>query len=522
MTLEEKQFNLNQKLKNLNIGKKIILYLSLICIAGLIIRFYYVPYGLPITLDGFGGYFLYALDISILKDFPNYSPSQSGWGEFLSLFFMNFHSDNLIDYMNLQRTISVILSGVTVIPIYFICKKFFGSNYSLLGALIFAFDPRIIINSTLGISEPLYILAITLGILFFLNSNKKIIYSSFGFFAWATIIRPEGQFWFVAFSVIYFLRFRKNRKDLVSYFVCLVIFLLVLSPIVMHRIECCQEDGIIGRILVELSNYSNNPSVSNDNTNVVSYGPNFFNGIKLFGWSLIPIFIIFVPFGLIEIFKNFKFPNYILVIVTSILAVPIMYSVSIAPDTRYVFVLFPIFCVISLFGIKWISNHFNNKRIILGIITIAIISSSIIFLDIKKIDFSEDEEAYQIAQLIIDDIQGVNEGSHVIRYLQIVEMENKWPIKETTGEYIKEYSVKTISMNDYNSLNELISSQKSNLTHLIVDQDKNNPKYILEILNDEGKYPFLIKEFDSNEHGFNFVTKMYKIDYNIFKKYKIK
>jgi hypothetical protein len=521
MTLEEKQFNLNQKLKNLNIEKKTILCLSLICIAGLIIRFYYVPYGLPITLDGFGGYFLYALDISILKDFPNYSPSQSGWGEFLSLFFMNFHSDNLIDYMNLQRTISVILSGVTVIPIYFICKKFFGSNYSLLGALIFAFEPRIIINSTLGISEPLYILAITLGILFFLNSNKKITYSSFGFFAWATIIRPEGQFWFVAFSVIYFLRFRKNRKDLALFLVCLGIFLLVLSPIVMHRIECCQDDGIIGRILIELSNYSNNPSVSNDNTNVVSYGPNFVNGIKLFGWSLIPIFIIFVPFGLIEIFKNFKFPNYLLVIVTSILAVPIIYSVSIAPDTRYVYVLFPILCVISLFGIKYISNHFNNKRIILGIIIITIIIGSTLFLEIKKIDFTEDEEVYQISQIIItSDVKGVNQGSSLIKYLSFVELENKWPIKETSGEYIKKYDIKIISTSEYDTLEELLIAEESNITHLIVDKNQNNPQYILNLLNNENKYSFLLKQFDSKEFNYNYMTKVYKIDYNMFKEIK--
>ena len=165
--MEKKYSKLSQKNKYSNIEKKSILFLSIICLIALIIRFYYVPYGLPITLDGFGGYFWYALDISILRDFPNYSPSQSGWGEFLSLFFMNFHSDNLIDFMNLQRTISVILSGITVFPVYFICKKFFNNYYSLIGALIFAFDPRIILNSTLGIAEPLYILAISLGILFF-------------------------------------------------------------------------------------------------------------------------------------------------------------------------------------------------------------------------------------------------------------------------------------------------------------------------------------------------------------------
>ena len=495
--------------------KKSIFFLSVILVVGLIIRLYYVPYGLPITLDGFGGYFMYALDISILRDFPNYSPAQSGWGEFLSLFFMNFHSDNFIDYMDLQRTISVILSSITVIPIYFICKKFFSNYYSLIGAIIFAFEPRIIINSTLGISEPLYILTISLGILFFLSSNKKLIYTSFGFFAWATIIRPEGQFWFVAFSIIYFIRFRKYRKDIVKYVIPLLIFLLILSPFVYHRIQCCDDDAIFGRILVEISNFENN-QIEIDESKSVSYGPNWLSGIKLFGWSLIPIFIIFIPLGLIPIFRNFNYPNYLLIIASAILAAPILYSTSIAPDTRYVYVLFPFFCVISLFGIKWISNHFNNKKIILGIITIAIISSSIIFLDIKKIDVSEDEEAYQIVKLIINDIQGINAESHVIRYIPIVEIENKWPIKETSGEWIKEYEIKIVSSSQYDTLNEFLTSEKLNLTHLIIDENENNPKYILDVLKNGKKYPFLIKEFDSTEFDFNYIVKLYKIDYEKF------
>ena len=513
--MERNHYKSNKILKYSNIEKKSILFLSMICLVALIIRLYYVPYGVPLTFDAFTGYFWYALDISILEHLPNYTLSQSGWGEFLSLFFMNFHSDNMIDFMNLQRIVSVFLSGITVIPIYFICRKFFSEYFSLIGAIIFAFEPRIILNSTLGIAEPLYILAITLGILFFLSSNKKLIYSSFGFFAWATIIRPEGQFWFVVFSIIYFIRFRKYRKDLVKYVIPLLIFLLVLSPFVYHRIQCCENDAIIGRILVEISNYDSN-QIDSDEQKSVSYGPNWFSGIKLFGWTLIPIFIIFIPLGLIPIFRNFNYPNYLLIIGSAILAAPILYSVSVAPDTRYVYPLFPIFCVISLFGIKWISDHFNNKKIILAIITIAIISSSIVFLDIKKIDFSEDEEAYQITQLIINDIKGVNEGPLLIRYFPIVEMENKWPIKQTSGEYIKKYEIKIIPTINYNTLDEFLTSEKLNITHLIIDESKSNPEYILDVLKNEKKYPFLIKEFDSTEYDFSYVAKLYKIDYNIF------
>ena len=51
----------------------------------------------PLILDAHLGYFLYALDISILGHLPNYTLSQSGWGEFLSIFFIFFNSDNLIE-----------------------------------------------------------------------------------------------------------------------------------------------------------------------------------------------------------------------------------------------------------------------------------------------------------------------------------------------------------------------------------------------------------------------------------------
>lgn len=147
-------------------------------------------------------------------------------------------------------------------------------------------------------------------------------------------------------------------------------------------------------------------------------------------------------------------------------------------------------------------------------------SSSSIFLEIKKIDFAEDKEAYQISQIIINDIKGVNEGPSLIKYLSIVELENKWPIKETSGEYGKKYDIKIISTSEYDTLEELLIAEESNITHLIVDKNQNNPQYILDLLNNEKKYSFLLKEFDSKEFNYNYMAKVYKIDYNIFKEIK--
>ena len=519
--MEEVKFNFNQKLKKINIEKKIILFLALIFISALIIRFYYTPFGIPLNLDGFLGYFLYALDISILGHLPNYTLSQSGWGEFLSIFFIFFNSDNLIDYHDLQRTISVILSGITVIPIYFICKKFFNNYYSLIGATIFAFEPRIIMNSTLGISEPLYILAISLGLLLFLNSNKKIIYSSFGFFAWATIIRPEGQFVFLAFSIAYFIRFRKNRKDLALFFVCLAIFLLVLSPIVMHRIECCENEGIISRFTSEINNNVNSPTVLAGEKEIPTYAPNFFSGIKLIGWSLIPIFVIFVPLGLIQIFKNLKFPNYLLIIIPSILALPIIYSVSIAPDTRYIYPIYPIFCVISLFGIRFLANNFKKEKLIVSIIIISIIFSSMLYIDFKKIDYSNDYEIYEIGKLVLYDVEGVNQSHEIGKFFKMIQVENKLSMTESNEKIIDTLEINLLQPKNFDSIEKFIEFGKTNrLSHLIIDKDESMPDFLINVFNNEEQYEYLIKEFDSYEYGYDYHVKKFKINYELFRNEK--
>ncbi len=501
------------KIEFLNSKKKSALLLSIIFLVGVIIRLYHTPYNIPIILDG-AGYFLHAVDITILGHLTNYNLTHSGWPEFLSLFFMIFHFDNFIDYMNLQRILSVIISGLTVIPIYFICRKYFDNYYSLIGATIFAFEPRIIINSTLGITESLYIFAITLGILFFLNSNKKIIFLSFGFFAWATIIRAEGQFWFIIFTILYFLRFRKSRKDCIMFVIALTIFLLVLSPFVIHRVQCCETDAIFGRVLGELSMYENKVEVIEDGE-IKAYGPNWINGIKLFGWSMIPVFIVFVPIGLILIFKQLKYPNYVPVLVLTMLSIPILYSVSVGPDTRYVYPIFSIFCVISLFGIKWISDHFDNKRIILGIITIAIISSSIVFLDIKKTDLEYDREYNVVAQYVINNTTGINGYDPEDGFVRGMEINEQWP----NLKYSFSNKITIINNVEFNSLKDFIIYENHNgLTHLVIDENENRAPFLKDVYLNEDSYPYLIKVFDTKDLGYKHGVKIFKIDYSIINK----
>ena len=114
-------------------------YFILIIGAGLLIRFFYFEqYPIGFSDDSIQ-YFWYANDIKILNQLPNYLLSQSGWPIFLSFFFEVFHFDNFWEYIQLQRILSMILSIITIMPIYYLCNRFFNRNLSLIGAFLFGF-----------------------------------------------------------------------------------------------------------------------------------------------------------------------------------------------------------------------------------------------------------------------------------------------------------------------------------------------------------------------------------------------
>ena len=170
-------------------SKNTIICLGIIALTGFLIRLFYLPEGIPITLDG-TLYFWYANDLSITGTFPaNVDLANNGWPTFLSVFFHFFNSENFLDYMMLQRYVTVIISVATIIPVFILCRKFCGNKLSLIGALLFAFQPRIIENSFSGLTEPLFILLELVCLVLFLQNSLKFKYLSFAILALACLVR---------------------------------------------------------------------------------------------------------------------------------------------------------------------------------------------------------------------------------------------------------------------------------------------------------------------------------------------
>lgn len=106
---------------------------------GLLIRSLYFEPEIPVTFDALS-HFFYAKDISVTGTLPpNYSPANNGWPIFLSFFFKIFSFESTLQYMELQRWLSIIISTFTIVPVYVLSRKFFDEKISIITSSIFVF-----------------------------------------------------------------------------------------------------------------------------------------------------------------------------------------------------------------------------------------------------------------------------------------------------------------------------------------------------------------------------------------------
>ncbi len=489
-----------------------ILSLFAIGIIALIIRVWLLPFNIPLTLDALG-YFWYASDIIILGHLPSgYTFANNGWPTFLSIFFSLIRLENTIDYMNMQRFVTAFLSTLTIIPVYFLCKRFFEKPYALLGAAIFAFEPRIIQNSLLGITEPLYILLGITAFVLFLSKNKKLVYASFGVTALCAIVRSEALFLFLIISVLFFVRYRKESKVIAKYALAVVIFVAIVTPMIMYRIDTQGNDALFSRIPNEATHVLANENSKSGLLLYMIHG--FENFFKFLGWSMIPIFIFFVPIGGALILKNRNQQSFMIILFLAVMSLPALYAYSIpSSDTRYLFFLYPMLCLLAIYPVKKLCNKFKNHNLVLILIISGILLSSAVFLDYKKSDYQHDNDAFSISKYVVKNAKGVNDYYPESSYLSAAQMPQTWP--HLKSEIL--FNISVIPTDGFNSLENYIHSSKG-LTHIVVDGGKNRPTFLNEVFYHEEKYPYLKKVFDSQESGYSYHVKIYEINYDVFDK----
>jgi len=514
-----------------NSTKKPIVFLLLIGLAGLFLRLVYFPYDVPLLGDS-SGYLWYAIDMSILNQLPSgHIIVNTGWPSFLSIIFQLMDSNNFIDYHNMQRFVGVVFSVATIFPVYLLCSRYFKKSYSLLGAALFIFEPKLIGNSFLGTPESMYVFLMASLLFLFLSNNFKKIYLAFGIVALLALVRYEGLIMIIPTSIIFFIRFRKQKKDLIKYIICISIFILIFAPVEYLKSETIGQTGIITHNLAGPKYYQE--SIQENSSTLADFlylgGSNL---IKYVGWSQIPLFLIFVPLGVFFIFKKMDYKKSTIIFTIVVMLIPAFYAYSREfQEMKYLYVLYPIFCVLACFTFKIFLEKFHRKNLIFCIIIGGIILSSVIFVEWKALDSDHYRELYEILTEIGQKEMKINTefGKYgQLLYFQWVNVQNaeKFPILKEDLPQSKMTFTLTDDWEvvyDFDGLRDYFQFlEKQKITHLILDK-YGNAKFqheldlhLLDMFNHENKYTFLVKEYDSRENGFNYHLKLFKIDYDLY------
>ena len=500
-----------------------IIFLGIIGLVGFLIRFFYFPEGIPITLDG-ALHFWYANDLSLSGTFPanvfGIKVVNNGWPTFLSTFFYFFNSDNFLHYNDLQRYITIIISVITIIPVFILCRKFCGNGLSLLGTVFFVFQPRIIENSLMGLTEPLFILLELSCLVLFLQNNWKFKYLSFAFLALACLIRYEGIVLIIPLSIFFLLKNRDAKIIIPRFLIAISIFLLVLLPMIFVRMETMGYDGIFSHSVAAIQVSSGILPASTLNA-----AESTFLLIKSIALSVFPIFFIFLPLGIFGFFRNRNFDKYTVLLFLIFMFIPIIYaSVRGIPEPRYLLTIFPILSLFSVFTVNEIIKKFNKTKLVTIVFVIGILSLSVFYLDYNKIDYEYELDAYHVGLEVSKMTSVINdyhpESRYVHNKIDVAANLEAFPILSSEINQ----KVKLIALHEcktttfcFDSLNEFIDYGKNEgLTHIVVDYNENRPQFLKDVFYNEEKFPYLIRIYDSSEQGYNYHLKIFKIDYEMF------
>lgn len=540
--------------KELSTNYLIIFGLSCIVSFGLIVRFFYFPNDIPIVTDGYIS-FLYASKTVLDGALPiGYSVVNSGWSYFLSLLFVFSDKMDPLQLMDIQRSTSIVISAITAIPLFFILKKFAPTKWALFGSFLIVIEPRLLLMSIEGINYTLFLFLFILSIALFLKKTNLSLFCSFICIALLALVRYEGILLIIPLSISYFIKFR-DKKSICRYLFMIFCIVIILIPVAGLRIEAteeicmkytftefCGDDGITSHILggidyfiryIVLTEQASNEILDDDEfhkSKYVTESSNFIPAsqeslvrlIKFIGLSLFPIFGVLILLNFITQLKlrnriKLEFNSIVVLLCSGIMILPALYAyVRGIDDLRYVLVLIPLFCILSItFKRSGILKRLDSKYAFIFFI-LFVIFSSIIFTEYNKRDYEHENKIFIISQELVKRTDVTNYYNHA-GYLKVAMDFYDWP--EFSKTYLENngkltYKVNLISTEKSSSIEEfIIESRNDGLKFIVVDSDTK----LLESLEDNSKkITYLTKVFDYNNFDSKNEFSIYEINYELF------
>ena len=539
--------------------KNIVLFLIIIATISLGFKLYTVDFTVIPNEDTFE-WVLIALAHNN-GDFTEHPRKTLGWTIFVSPFFQLVDSNNFLDYVNITRGLGLLISIITIIPMYLLSRKFFDDKYSLCATGLFAFEPHLNYLAWQGMTEPLYILVIILSMYFILNRNSNYSYLSFlaiGLLWW---VRWQGIIMLLVVSILFFRNFKKTPKLFVKYSICLSISLIVVSPMLLDRYEQFGDPiyfsqtehlflGDYGSILahnmegVEYSafNYIDDNGFGKFIEKFVLMG--IANLIFTIVKMSFPYLIVLLPFGILFSLRAFdqekKFiqSNWILILIT---LVPFVIYFAIIDEKRLIYYIFPfliLFAVIPLqrlveYGLSTFSfTEKQKKSSLVCIMAVILILSGLYTLRYDLPDPILNDEKILFAESINSKFEGrILDAGDTLQGLYYVHVTNPPGVFKNykihpnlTADFMAEFNNENRNLKPIElyakSLEGFIEvSDEYELKYISINKNGVHTRfsYLSEIYENEDKFPYLRKVFDTEQEGFEKLkAKVFEIDYKIF------
>ena len=535
--------------------KNIIIYLICLAFISLCFKLFLVDFSIPVNSDNLA-YVLNGIAHSN-GDFDHPSARSIGWSLFLSPFFSLMNSNDILDYSNTAKIISIGISTATIFLIYKIGRKFFDERYSLVAACLFAFLPQLNYNSVLAFSEPLFIFSAIASFYFLLNSKSKFVIIALIFAAFSYWIRLNGIILFLVVSITYILTFKKSRIFLRNYGIGLVILLIIISPIFLQKYEQYGDpfySSYQGTIFVKnyeehITNTSLNIETSAssyiEKNGILDFIYTFFisgfiNSVILLSKISFPYLFILIPFGILFSFRAFDQKsqytkaNWIFILSSIFL---MSFILSVVPEQRFLLFLMPflvLFSVIPIqrvteYGLSTFSLSRKQKDVFLVIVIIIIIILSGLFtLRYDKLDPVLENEKMDFAKYALENLHGntlrdFGGATDYINFVILLDYNNLQDFKIRSwadGTERNKFAYQETGVLASNIEDLVLKGESLNLNYLISNQHTTfYYPYIDQVYHNEKQYPYLIKIFDSSEYGYEKLKiKVFEINYEKFHK----
>ena len=325
--------------------------------------------------------------------------------------------------------------------------------------------------------------------------------------------------------------------------------ILILLPKGYVRAETTGQDGLISHISSGPQYYNLVASDSPEENVLLNFLIKGFTFLMKYSAILIiPMFIIFLPFGIFKFFKNRNENKWTIIIFSLILLIPAFYAYSRGfQDTKYLFILYPFLCICIGYTFGEIEKKINKQNLFFIVFLIGIVSSSFFFTSLMILDFEHQKELYDITDELNEKISTINRDLRWVGYIMWVndDLNKNFPIlskdlsKNTSTDVIvigkKSLSSTTPALvHDFNNFEDyLLYGKTQGMEYLVLDGHNLNNQMLIHVFENEEEYPFLKKIFEkeikptflkefknfifgSIEYDYPFHVKAFKIDYNEF------